>query len=390
MILNKTPTTTLIESLILKRFSYDAKSKANFLRESVDNQNIGRVIFCLQEQGKTNGLLDRIMSSLGDNSSKYEAEIKNRIEKSNDELINTIFKSNGDFSKVPQMQLATRLLNISININTKAMTNLSGTKKFDTRTISKQLTQYNEAAGKLLSLINTMNRKRNDWIKVINAEKATNKEYSKKFYSQLYCNIILYIYIITNTLYSMCIQLWYNDSGTTSSAFNTNSTFVFRYDDRMDEPMTIISDIQTLVNGSELFTQRLTEGVDKFMGLVEGGEYNHINEGFLDVVHALITNTGIGQVLMLPVYFIRSVTYFFLYLGNLYSTLSHNISTHIKVLSDNKMSEEEFAVYKKEISDDANKTVSAFNTSQMAIKHEVNRMGHSKQTVDTNTSSVLI
>lgn len=351
---------SIMESLFQRSY---VSNRIDFLRESVEDTNMARFNFCLQEASKASNMSVRfsvVMEVLGGVTKTYERDLKNRIEKSNDKVIRDIFKSNGDIDKVEIVSQIYRLLTTSIEINNRMLADFKRTR--NVRLYDADLMEdYNKQATKFLIIIKLMRDTKRQWMKAINNE--MHKPFEKQFNRQFYLNIIIYLEIFANALYSLSLRL------------RNATTFYFVYDSvdsgmgTMNESMRIVDDIIVTLRNPLFFSDKVSHLKEHFSE-AQGKDFV-LTEGFLDVIAGLLTNTSVGQFLMLPVYLIRTVTYLVLYLGATYSAISNSISNHLAQLKGNA-TEGEKRQYIDQSRDLAYKSLNQLENTQMAIKHEVN------------------
>lgn len=385
----------LVENLFRRVHIGSHKDRVRFLKEDALDIQQGRFAFCLQEATKAVTNFDKVINFLTMTSKKQEKELKNKIEKSNNTVIKDILRSQGDIAKVDVIQKVIRLLNISLDINGRYLARLktSHTPAGNSRLLTDKVANYNKAANDFITLYNVLIKYRNDFKKVIAQE--LDKPYEKQFFHQLYTNIVLFIQIYGNALYSLGIMM---DNPRAAITTSSGSDIYFVYQSEMDEPMAIVNGIRASVVSGDMFRQTNIRISEEFMDLVEQHRSQALNEGFLDVISGLVTTTTIGQFLMIPVYLIRSVTYLILFLGASYSTISDSISSNIEFISKNDRSQEEFDIYKKDVENVARNSINALNSSEMAVKHELSRSTNTIRTmkdeptpmVSNSTSTPLI
>lgn len=390
---NTKPIDTLIEGLFERVHVGNSYQKQLFIKESVEDKNIAKYLFALREAAKSNNSLHQVFQVLSNNTKNIQADLKNRIENSTNEVIREIISAKGDISKVKIIGKINRLLTISVATNDKHLSNLNRSMPHSD-VIQDKMRVYNNAAMDILKLIDVMNRHSSQFRKLIASE--ASKPYAQQFYNQLFVNICLFIQIYGNALYASSVEIDKRTLNTLRSVgvgrisievkdSTSPVTLVYLYDrELMDEPMSIINTIKREISNGRIFNTRESGITEQFMDHVDNGVI--INEGFLDVLSSLLTKTSVGQFLLIPVYFVRSVTYLILYLGETYTAISNSIDKSLKLLSSKTLTEKEFDTYKKDAHNIAVQSVNQLNSSQMAIKHELDR---TKSAVNPNNDNEI-
>lgn len=374
------PLTKMIEGLFERVYVANPRQKQQFLREDTLELETGRYLFALSEAKKSNATLERVLKVLTFNTKNVQADLKNKVENSNNEVIKDILKAKGNIGSIPMIGKVSRLLTISVATNDRHLSSLNF-KSTLTDDLRDRMRVYNKAATDILMLIEMVNRNSGKFKTLIKQE--SGKPYSEQFYNQLFVNICLFVQIYSNALYASSVEVDRTLLTTMNSLSvgrvglemkNSSSpiTLMYVYNrSLMDEPMSIINTMRNELSTGRIFNHKEVGVVETFMGHVND---EALNEGFLDVLSGLLTTTGIGQFLLTPVYFVRSVTYLLLYLGSVYSNISASIDKSLNMLSSKKpVTASEFAAYKKDAEAIAITSVNQLNNSQMAIKHEIDR-----------------
>jgi hypothetical protein len=232
---------------------------------------------------------------------------------------------------------------------------------------------YLQCVGVIEDAIGNLEKYAGQFATAMAAEASSmGDDVSKRPVTQYFLNLVVMIDVTMDVLYCTSIQGEFDQTQKppllSKVSFKANP-MVF------DEAMTILRSFNSLA-----FSGKLKHAIDtgNFEALIDARKRVLHEENVLDVAFALLTSNKWTELLLLPLYTIRSVVYVVKFLTTSYSKISFSISQSLEMIRKTKVTQEEFAAYKR----DADRKETAFDQATRKAAIETQRdIRESKQDI---------
>ena len=227
---------------------------------------------------------------------------------------------------------------------------------------SKEGKTFLVALGKIEDALDNLVKYKADFAKAIR-EESEKTDGQSSIVAQYYMNLVVMIDVNLDVLYSTSIQAEF-DRNVRPSIVRAVS-FQMR-EGAMDESLAIVHNFNSLA-----FSGKLRQAIDEKNVAVLGEAKRRVlkEESIIDVAFSLIASNRWTELLLLPLYTIRSVVYTVKYLTASYQRLKFSISQSVEFIRKTKVTEEEFRGYKA----DADKKFVSLDQASKKAAIEVSR-----------------
>lgn len=178
--------------------------------------------------------------------------------------------------------------------------------------------------------------------KIMDHESKTYSDEKQRILTQFYTNLVVAIDVGVDVLYSSSIRAKVDYSR--RPALVSNVYFECK-DDFMAEHLTLVHYFNSLAISGKL-RGILDKGTVET--LVVARDRVLREENVLDAVFAMVSSNRWADLLLMPIYMIRSVVYTVKYLSASYQKLTFSIGQSIAMIRKQSVTEDEFKTYKKE------------------------------------------
>lgn len=256
----------------------------------------------------------------------------------NNVYFNKVLASRGDIRKCPNYQNNTVLISYA----TETVHRNKRTK--ESATFLSKISVLEQALAQMV-------RYAPQFEKAIAEESRDEKEEKKRVITQYFLNLVVAIDVGVDVLYSSCIRadIDYNVRPAVVQSVN----FECKSTDFLEEHLTVIHYFNSLaVSGklNQVLDARNHDALLMARDRILGEKTN-----LMDIAFTLITTNKWTDLLLLPIYLIRSVVYMVKYLTAGYSRITFSFGKSLEMMKKSRVTAEEFKAY----SGDAQKKASA-------------------------------
>lgn len=264
------------------------------------------------------------------------------------------FKLDGDITHEPQY----KSMMVMIQVATNTLNSLP--------TKSKQNIDFLERLFIFESLISELIKIKPHLVDAIKHETSNgnNKSNTIQLVKAMYATLVISMVAIFSAFYSESIKASFDEST------NKLKSYSFEYDREtngdLEESLSLLNiQLQNIRKGKYLSLikdlaldnrEPLKESLNplrrsilnkrSMVSLLEEKRANILNENIADLGMAFITSNMITDAILIPIYFIRYLTYLFKYGYHTISHVNENIKKSLDVLKNDKITKEQFVEYK--------------------------------------------
>jgi len=249
----------------------------------------------------------------------------------NSRFFKDVMKSGGDFTKTEQYKNIQSLLSYSLEANDNNGKGINGAQ-------NAAQVSYSDAAMVIRNIIAQLVSKSSAFKQAISREMILPLE--KRYAFSTYLVISYLIYSTADVLYSSSLKANFDYNQKHPVA----TDIYFEYNGGMENQLQYMSyfsknfakgAINKLLSGT--LTEKLDESLENVMVL---------NESVLDVIGKLVLDSWISDIVMLPIYLLRSMVYTFKYLNVKFTNMSKDIEDSIKLQRASYIGKDDYEKYK--------------------------------------------
>jgi hypothetical protein len=215
----------------------------------------------------------------------------------------------------------------------------------------------------LADALTNMVKYKSQFVEAVKREKEEISDESKRVVTQYYINLVMMIDIGVDVLYSSSAQAEIDYSST--PAIVKRMYFVAQ-PETLADTIGMIHYFNSLAVSGKL-SKVLTKNGAAELAVASG---RILKENFLDLAFALATGNDWTELLLFPLYMIRSAIYFVKYITALYGKMTFGLQRSIDMQRATKVTESEFQSYSSEASKKALMFDQAVRQASSDTEHE--------------------